>query len=199
MTHRSAPVSLPASGLRGLAASALLALCAAGTAVAQTPSPAAHGITDHPPEPVQRDLRLLDELTEGRPLTVAVDPSPETGTARVYDVELSSSLIFPVDSAELSARLMAQVEDAVYLARQPELAGWTIRIVGHADRTGSEAHNQALSLRRAESARDYMVARGVEASRIEVVAGGELADDPQLRPSISQALNRRVELVVMPR
>ena len=49
-------------------------------------------------------------------------------------------------------------------------ASMEVKIVGHTDNTGSDAINNPLSVRRAESARDYLVSRGVAASRISATA-----------------------------
>jgi outer membrane protein OmpA-like peptidoglycan-associated protein len=191
---------------RGVAlALSAAALLTTGAARAQSPTPEAHGVHAEPPAVVQQDLALLDSLIDGRPMRIDAQPDPAIPivgpdpTPRAYGVTLSASLIFPHGSDELSASMLAQVEDAVYLMQQPDMADWTVQVVGHADSTGAAAHNDALSLRRAEAARAYMVARGIPAERIVVVAGGQRADDPGLRPSISQALNRRVDLIVHPR
>lgn len=51
-------------------------------------------------------------------------------------------------------------------------ASMEVKIVGHTDNTGSDAINNPLSVRRAESARDYLVSRGVAASRISTEGRG---------------------------
>ena len=45
-----------------------------------------------------------------------------------------------------------------------------VRIIGHTDSTGSDAINNPLSVNRAQSARDYLVARGVSSSRIRPIS-----------------------------
>jgi OOP family OmpA-OmpF porin len=74
-------------------------------------------------------------------------------------------------------------------------------IEGHTDSIGSDAYNQRLSERRARSVKQYLVSRGVEASRLETVGKGEREpiapntkdgrDNPEGR-----AMNRRAELKV---
>ncbi|NYZ64191.1 OmpA family protein [Luteimonas deserti] len=77
-----------------------------------------------------------------------------------------------------------------------------VHVIGHSDRVGAAQANLRLSTRRAESVRDYLVARGVPADRITAVGRGHvepLADCPDVR---GQALieclapNRRVEVRV---
>lgn len=68
-------------------------------------------------------------------------------------------------------------------------------INGHADNTGSAAHNLALSWRRAEALKAALVSRGVAPQRVLMQAYGErlpVADNA--RPE-GRALNRRAEVV----
>ena len=79
------------------------------------------------------------------------------------------------------------------LKEMPEI---DVVIVGYTDDVGTEQYNLALSLRRAESVRDYVVAHGVEERRLDVAGrgmGGPIVSNstPQGR-----AVNRRVEFVV---
>ena len=53
-----------------------------------------------------------------------------------------------------------------------------VAVVGHASRTGAEAHNQDLSLQRAEAVRDFLFNQGVPAERMVVMAYGESARLP---------------------
>ena len=73
-------------------------------------------------------------------------------------------------------------EDAQALL-EPDLAerlrlATSIRLTGHADAVGSTAYNLRLSGERALAVRERLLALGVEASRIQVVAAGGLPSDP---------------------
>ena len=81
-------------------------------------------------------------------------------------------------------------------------AGGKVTIWGHSDSRGSDAENLAASRRRADAARAYLEGKGIDKSRITVVALGEArpiapnrnldgSDDPDGR-----AKNRRVEIRV---
>ncbi len=72
----------------------------------------------------------------------------------------------------------------------------TIMIEGHTDSTGPEAYNQALSERRANSVKDYMVEGGVDAGRMETVGKGESEPVADNGTREGRAQNRRVELTV---
>lgn len=72
----------------------------------------------------------------------------------------------------------------------------TVTIIGHTDSTGSDAINNPLSMDRANSARDYLVSRGVARTRIATEGRGSrepIADNSN--PS-TRAKNRRVEIYV---
>ena len=64
-----------------------------------------------------------------------------------------------------------------------------IRVTGHTDRLGSHSYNQALSLARANTVRDYLVQAGVPAQTMQVQGKGES------EPKVQCAQTRRAELI----
>jgi len=74
----------------------------------------------------------------------------------------------------------------------------TVQVVGHTDSTGSEAYNQALSQRRANSVAYYLEDRGVSAGRVRAVGRGELEPRVSNATESGRQLNRRVELLIIP-
>jgi outer membrane protein OmpA-like peptidoglycan-associated protein len=69
-----------------------------------------------------------------------------------------------------------------------------VSIVGHTDSTGSAAINNPLSVDRAQSVRDYLVARGIPATRIETSGRGEREPVADNATEAGRARNRRVEI-----
>lgn len=72
----------------------------------------------------------------------------------------------------------------------------TVTIIGHTDSTGTDAINNPLSLNRAASTRDYLVARGVATNRVAINGRGShepVADNNTIE---GRAKNRRVEIFV---
>ncbi len=71
-----------------------------------------------------------------------------------------------------------------------------ISVVGHTDATGSDAYNLALSLRRAETVRDALVAAGVPSDIIEIAYHG--ANNPLIPTprGVPELRNRRVEVTI---
>ena len=72
----------------------------------------------------------------------------------------------------------------------------TVTIIGHTDSTGTDAINNPLSVNRAASTRDYLVARGVAASRIAIDGRGSREPVADNNTAEGRAKNRRVEIFV---
>ena len=71
-----------------------------------------------------------------------------------------------------------------------------VRIIGHTDSTGTDAINDPLSLQRAESTRNYLTARGIGGTRIQVQGMGSRQPIASNNTAEGRAKNRRVEIYV---
>jgi outer membrane protein OmpA-like peptidoglycan-associated protein len=71
-----------------------------------------------------------------------------------------------------------------------------VAIIGHTDSTGSDAINNPLSFDRANATRDYLVSRGVAASRIATDGRGSREPIADNSTPAGRAMNRRVEIYV---
>ncbi len=71
-----------------------------------------------------------------------------------------------------------------------------VTIIGHTDSTGSDAINNPLSFDRANSARDYLVGRGVAAQRIATDGRGSREPIADNSSAQGRGKNRRVEIYV---
>lgn len=72
----------------------------------------------------------------------------------------------------------------------------TVTIIGHTDTTGSDAVNNPLSIDRADSARDYLVSRGVARTRIATDGRGSREPVADNNSQQGRDKNRRVEIYV---
>lgn len=72
----------------------------------------------------------------------------------------------------------------------------TVTIIGHTDSTGSDAINNPLSIDRANSTRNYLVARGVAGNRIATDGRGSREPIADNNTNEGRAKNRRVEIYV---
>lgn len=73
-----------------------------------------------------------------------------------------------------------------------------ITIVGHTDSSGSAAANNALSRERAQSTRDYLIARGVAITRLQTEGRGSSEPIADNGTPEGRAKNRRVTIYVAP-
>ena len=71
-----------------------------------------------------------------------------------------------------------------------------VRVVGHADNTGPESYNLGLSVRRAESVRNYLAERGVSMTRMDASGRGESEPLVSNKSRAGREVNRRVEFMV---
>ena len=107
-------------------------------------------------------------------------------------LEVPTDISFAVGSAAIEPRLRPVLDAfANGLSGQPKMI---VRVVGHTDSTGSDAINDPLSLRRAQSVRDYLGDRGVATSRIEVSGRGSREPVADNATEAGRAKNRRVEI-----
>lgn len=73
-----------------------------------------------------------------------------------------------------------------------------IDVLGHTDSTGTDAYNQALSERRAQSVADYLSMRGVARARMGIRGYGETQPIASNETEEGRSQNRRVEIKVVP-
>ena len=71
-----------------------------------------------------------------------------------------------------------------------------MRIIGHTDSTGTDAINNPLSVDRAASTRDYLIARGVPPSAFRIEGRGSREPVADNNSDAGRAQNRRVEIYV---
>lgn len=123
---------------------------------------------------------------------------PGTTVERVDDdmllVHFDSDVLFDIDSATLSeGSRYALDQAAAVFVEYPKTA---IFSQGHTDSTGSDAHNQELSERRARSVRNHLLAQGIDAARISAAGYGEHHPVATNDTSEGRRLNRRVDLLL---
>ena len=103
-------------------------------------------------------------------------------------------VVFDAGKASLQPSAMTAIDRlAQLLSVYPERS---IRIEGHTDSVGDDAANQELSERRAAGVRDALLARGVEAARIEAVGYGATHPVADNRTESGRQKNRRIEIVL---
>jgi len=109
-------------------------------------------------------------------------------------VDVGDRVYFGYDQYDLNAKARATLEKQAALLRK--YPATNIIIQGHCDERGTREYNLALGERRANSAKDYLVALGISPARIRTVSFGE--ERPAVVGSTEAAFaqNRRAVTVV---
>ena len=127
----------------------------------------------------------------------APEPQPEeeviTETPAPVDPnENLESIYFDFDKSDIRTDQVASLEtDLTILKENPALQ---IVLGGHADERGSKDYNIKLSTRRAETIKNYLVNKGIDAARIVIYAYGEEHPIATGRNETSWSFNRRVDI-----
>lgn len=109
-------------------------------------------------------------------------------------VHFDSDVLFDVDSAVLDPSARSSLSQAAgVMSEYPKTA---VVVQGHTDSTGSEAHNQELSERRAEAVRGLLVQRGVAPERISAIGYGEGSPVASNDTEYGRQQNRRVDIML---
>jgi outer membrane protein OmpA-like peptidoglycan-associated protein len=138
-------------------------------------------------------------LPEKAPPPVAAPPAPPPAIKTepvVKKTVVLPGVHFGFDRADLAAAAKDTLDKEVVteLAANP---GQTVRIEGHTDSVGNDAYNLALSQRRADAVKAYLVSKGIAGSRIETTGLGETKPVASNDTADGRAQNRRVELKVL--
>ena len=112
-------------------------------------------------------------------------------------LSIPNDISFDTGRADIKPNLRPILDQfAQGLSQQP---GMEVRIVGHTDNTGSDAINNPLSVNRAQSARDYLVGRGVSSNRIVIDGRGSREPIADNSTEAGRARNRRIDIFLAER
>ena len=127
------------------------------------------------------------------------DGCPDQGETKVRvtreKIEIDDKIYFESNRAiikPISYSILNQL--AAVLKAHPYII--LVRIEGHTDDRGAARHNAKLSQARADAVREYIVAQGIEASRLESIGHGEERPIASNRNARGRAANRRVEFTI---
>lgn len=150
----------------------------------------------------QMEKERLAAETKFQQLFVEVQNFFEPEEAEVY--KQGSQLVirlrtikFPVGSHVLmpdNYELLSKVQRAIHVFAQPDVV-----IEGHTDSTGSDAVNEHLSQKRAESVKQYLVANAtLPVEKIVAVGYGSTKPLASNQTAEGRAINRRIDVIVIP-
>jgi peptidoglycan-associated lipoprotein len=93
------------------------------------------------------------------------------GSQQDFISNVGDRVLFETDSTELTSMGQATLEkQARWLQQYPR---YTFAMEGHADERGTREYNFALGARRAETAKNYLIAKGIPASRMRTISYGK--------------------------
>ncbi|MSQ89740.1 MAG: OmpA family protein [Betaproteobacteria bacterium] len=144
-------------------------------------------VTPPPPPPAVKPAEKPAAQPAAKP---AAKPKPV-----VQKVTLAADVLFDFDKAILKGEGKNKLDDLATKVKAVNLE--VVIAIGHTDSIGSDAYNQKLSVRRAESVKAYLVSKGVEPNRIYTEGKGEKQPVASNKTKDGRAKNRRVELEVI--
>jgi peptidoglycan-associated lipoprotein len=93
------------------------------------------------------------------------------GSENQFKTEVGDTVYFLVDQSTLTSEGQETLRrQAAWLRQYSDIK---IQVEGHADERGTREYNISLSARRATASREFLIAQGVEASRISTIAYGK--------------------------
>lgn len=127
-------------------------------------------------EPVIKNVDLkTEEVQVGKPYTI-------------------NDILFATDSYELTDKSKFVIDQFVLFLKENE--SYSVSINGHTDDVGDNAKNKLLSENRANAVKEYIVSKGIAASRMKSEGFGEEKPKVPNSNDYNRSLNRRTEFVI---
>ena len=129
--------------------------------------------------PAMRGARLVGALALALATAACARTADTTGTIGAaqpgsqqdFVVNVGDRVFFESDRSELTAQSIATLEKQARWLQNYSQYAFTIE--GHADERGTREYNIALGARRAQTVRDYLASRGVNAQRMRTISYGK--------------------------
>lgn len=143
-------------------------------------------------------LLTLSSCTTKKPIVISEHNAvikDESILRSEFEKNVGNKVYFAFDSAILSAEAKDRLKkQAEWLVAHSNVIA---TIEGHCDERGSKNYNLALGLRRAEAAERFLIAQGVDKSRLTIVTYGK--DRPEVEGHNQNAwrLNRRAVAIII--
>jgi outer membrane protein OmpA-like peptidoglycan-associated protein len=168
-------------------------------ALAPAKKPVTRGLSAGPqanPAATAAEGRLVEKIRGRATRSLSVSEREEIASIAKDKPNIDLEITFDYNSAEISAKSLASVQALGKALTNPDLKGSTFVVAGHTDAAGSDAYNQDLSERRADSIKRYLTDKfGIAGADLVTVGYGESKLKDASQP-LAEA-NRRVQVVNM--
>ena len=137
---------------------------------------------------MEKQKAEMEQATEGTGVSVSQTADNQ------LKLDIPSDVSFDTNRYEIKSNLRPILDRFATTLNQNPVT--MVTIIGHTDSTGTDAINNPLSVNRAASTRDYLVARGVATNRIAIDGRGSREPIADNNTGDGRAKNRRVEIFV---
>lgn len=137
---------------------------------------------------MEKQKAEMEQATQGTGVSVSQTADNQ------LKLDIPSDVSFDTNRYEIKSNLRPILDRFATTLNQNPVT--MVTIIGHTDSTGTDAINNPLSVNRAASTRDYLVARGVATNRIAIDGRGSREPIADNNTVDGRAKNRRVEIFV---
>ena len=148
------------------------------------------------PEAVTAEGRFVQTIRNRATRSLSSAEREEIAAIAKDKPNIDLEINFDYNSADISKRSLSSVEALGQALTSPDLKGSTFIVAGHTDAVGSEAYNQDLSERRADSIKRHLTDKfGIAGTDLVTVGYGKTKLKDPSHPTAD--VNRRVQVVNM--
>jgi outer membrane protein OmpA-like peptidoglycan-associated protein len=163
------------------------------------PKPLTRGLSIGPqadPGVKAREIGFVQTLRNRKTRSLSMGEREEIAEIASTKPNIDLDIQFDYNSADISASSLPSVQSLGRALSNASLRGSTFVVAGHTDAIGSEAYNQDLSERRADSIKRYLTEKyGIAGTDLVTVGYGK--DKPKDPNAPMDPINRRVQVVNM--
>ncbi len=163
------------------------------------PKPLTRGLSAGPqadPAVKAKETSFIATLRNRKTRSLSLGEREEVAEIASTKPKIDLDIQFDYNSADIRASSMAAVQELGKALSNPSLKGSTFVVAGHTDAIGSDAYNQDLSERRADTIKRYLTAKyGINGTDLVTVGYGK--SKPKDPNAPMDPINRRVEVVNM--
>lgn len=146
-----------------------------------------------PPRPMAQPAAVTPPPPPA-PAPAPAQAAPAPAPAPAPTLQRSYLVFFDWDKADITAEARRVIRQAADNAKRGNVS--RIQATGHADRSGPDRYNMALSIRRANNVKAELVRAGIPENQIAVIGRGETQPLVPTADGVREPQNRRVEILL---